>query len=73
MNIPESLFIKQGCELDIESLKIAFPLIVKPNRGGSSLSTSRVENNKELLIACQSITDDDVLIQACIPGREFTV
>jgi D-alanine-D-alanine ligase len=32
-----------------------------------------VKNQAELMVACESITDDDILIQECIEGREFTV
>lgn len=73
VNIPKSFFIKKGNGISKDALQIPFPLIVKPNRGGSSLSTSRVENDRDLILACQSITDDDILVQSCIPGREFTV
>ena len=32
-----------------------------------------MSNQTELIVACEAITDDDILIQECIEGREFTV
>jgi D-alanine-D-alanine ligase len=37
------------------------------------LSTRRVTEHDELALACADIIDDDILIQECIEGREFTV
>jgi len=45
---------------------LPFPLIVKPNRGGSSFATARVETFEELHNACKEIRDDDILVQQCI-------
>ncbi len=50
-----------------------FPSIVKPNRWGSSIATSKVKDEVELSQACSLIVEDDVLIQECIEWREFTV
>ena len=55
--------------------QIGFPLIVKPNRGGSSIGIEVVNNNYELEKAINSIIDkynDDVLIEKFIKGREIT-
>jgi D-alanine-D-alanine ligase len=72
IRIPMTHFIQEWDELPLLS-EIDFPFIIKPNHGGSSLSTSKVKNETELRNAYQWITDDDVLIQEYIPGREFTV
>ncbi len=50
-----------------------FPYIIKPNHWGSSIATSKVTDAIALSEACKSITDDAILIQEYIPGREFTV
>ena len=74
IKIPRSLLIARWHT--IESLVaplICYPVIVKPNRGGSSLSTSRVDTREWLIWAQQAIIGDDILIQECIEGREFTV
>jgi D-alanine-D-alanine ligase len=68
--IPESYFVAKNSP--VPSLS-EFPLIVKPNKWGSSLGTSKVKNQVELIAACEVITDDDILIQECIEWREFTV
>ena len=70
VNIPESYFVMRNSP--VPSL-IEFPLIVKPNKWGNSLGTSKVKNQDELIAACEAITDDDILVQQCIEGREFTV
>ncbi|MBP9779233.1 ATP-grasp domain-containing protein [Candidatus Gracilibacteria bacterium] len=69
--IPETLFLRKDADFSLENIN--FPAIVKPNHGGSSLSTRRVTEHDELALACADIIDDDILIQACIEGREFTV
>ncbi len=68
--IPESYLITKNSP--IPSLG-EFPLIVKPNKWGSSLATSKVKNQAELIAASKAITDDDILVQQCIEWREFTV
>lgn len=71
IHIPETIFLRR--DVDFELQQSLFPAIVKPNRGGSSLSTSKVTEYDELREACMSITGDDILIQECIEWREFTV
>lgn len=71
INIPETLFLRKVADFSLEN--IDFPVIVKPNHGWSSLSTKRVTTHDELAFACSDIPDDDILIQKCIEGREFTV
>ena len=70
VNIPESFFVTQKSQVPAID---TYPLIVKPNKWGSSLGTSKVKNQDELIVSCEAITDDDTLIQECIEGREFTV
>lgn len=52
-----------------------FPLIVKPNRGGSSIGIEVVNDMQELEAAFKSIVnkyDDDVIAEKYINGREIT-
>ncbi|MCB0762905.1 MAG: D-alanine--D-alanine ligase [Flavobacteriales bacterium] len=54
--------------------RLGLPLFVKPNQGGSSLCTSRV-NAKEALHAAINMAlqaDDEVIIENFISGRELT-
>ena len=54
---------------------LAFPMILKPLNGGSTISVHRVETEANLLPAAQSILAhfDTVLIEPFISGRELTV
>jgi len=73
-----------GVSVETESLEaklreavdtLAFPMIVKPQNGGSTISVHRVETEADLLPAAQSILADfdAVLIEPFISGRELTV
>lgn len=73
-----------GVSVDPESLEtkireavdtLDFPMIVKPQSGGSTISVQRVETEAELLPAAQSILSDfdALLIEPFIAGRELTV
>jgi len=73
-----------GVSLDHASLEskieeaintLEFPMILKPQNGGSTIAVHRVESEGDLLSAAQSIlTDfDTILIEPFITGRELTV
>jgi D-alanine-D-alanine ligase len=73
-----------GVSADAESLAaklqeavdtLAFPMILKPQNGGSTISVHRVETDAHLLPAAQAILADfdAVLIEPYIAGRELTV
>lgn len=55
-------------------LHMGFPLVVKPNLGGSSIGISFVNNKEELVSAIEIIKNmnDDVLIEKFIEGKEVT-
>jgi D-alanine-D-alanine ligase len=74
VKIPKTLFQRKGSTIDtLEDPLVCYPVIVKPNRGGSSLSTAKADGKLSLLTALHAIKDDDILIQECIEWREFTV
>lgn len=55
---------------------LQFPVFVKPNNGGSSIGTSRVNAPSEELGAAIERAfreDDQVLVEELITGREFTI
>jgi D-alanine-D-alanine ligase len=60
--------------VDVEEL-IGWPCVVKPSKQGSTVGLSIVKRAEELEPAVQlaSRYDDEVMIEAFIPGREFTV
>lgn len=74
----EGITIKRGSSLtavEESAARIGFPLIVKPNKGGSSLGISVVNNIAELEAAAKKVfTDfnDDALVEKYIDGREVT-
>ncbi len=72
--IPRSYYVARGYSIDrLESPLVCYPVIVKPNRWGSSIATTKVDSRAELMAAQSAIVGDDIIIQECIEGREFTV
>lgn len=71
IHIPESYFVSEWSSFEESTLP--YPLIVKPNRWWSSISTHKVGDRESMIEAIKSITDDDILVQQCIEWREFTV
>lgn len=78
-NIPvaQDVFIKcneefKNYEDDIN--KLGYPLVVKPNRGGSSIGITIVNTKQELIKAIDLVKQlkDDILIEKYIQGREVT-
>lgn len=65
------------CESDCELVadKLGFPLIVKPANEGSSIGISKVKTIGELKKSWNAAAqhDQDVLVEQCIDGPEFTV
>ncbi len=53
--------------------QLSLPLFVKPAAGGSSVATTKVKRKEDLLPAIQeALTEDEqVLVEACITGREI--
>ena len=79
---PPSLLVANREQLKQQKLKpmgLHFPLIVKPNAGGSSLGiyeSSRVENTNELWSRVDELLGrlkDQVLVEEFVVGRELTV
>lgn len=74
ISLPRSLYLEAWTLIEkLENPLICYPVIVKPNRGGSSIQTAKVNNREELLQAQKDIIWDDILIQECIEWREFTI
>jgi|GEM_PF-36182 len=60
-------------EMEIYNInKMSYPLVVKPNKGGSSIGVNIVNNESELNDSIQSITDDDILVEKYMLGKEIT-
>ncbi len=55
-------------------IQLGFPLVVKPNKGGSSIGISIVHTLQELTTAVEVVQKlkDDILVEKYIEGREVT-
>lgn len=58
-----------------QAAELGYPLIVKPNSGGSTVGLSLVEGEDDLLGAVELARgfDDEVMLEAFVAGREVTV
>jgi D-alanine-D-alanine ligase len=76
INISSSIVLRKGDEINEDELlkRISLPLFVKPNRGGSSVGTSKVKVREELLPALELAfhEDNQVMLEEHIPGRELS-
>lgn len=76
--VVDDIYFKRGEDITQyydEVGKLGFPLIVKPNRGGSSIGIEVVEDINSLTSAIKNIIDkydDDVLIEKYIKAKEAT-
>jgi D-alanine-D-alanine ligase len=67
VNVPKSLLIKEGVSFEANMIEgFHFPLIVKPNTGGSSIATTKTQDHSETMEAVGKIQSDDTLLQECI-------
>ncbi|MEP6465799.1 MAG: D-alanine--D-alanine ligase [Parafilimonas sp.] len=78
INVAKSLHLFRNDVINEEDIfkQLKFPVFVKPNNGGSSIGMSKVNQpSEEMGVALQKAfnEDDQVLIEECIEGREFTI
>ena len=72
---PKGILIKASEPLNSSiTSTLNYPLIVKPNTGGSSIGTCKVENKTDLLSAIDEAFkyDEELLIEEYIAGEEIT-
>jgi D-alanine-D-alanine ligase len=76
INISRSIVIKSSEKNNEDDIlqQLTLPLFVKPNRGGSSVGTSKVKTKEELLPALKLAfaQDSQVILEEHIPGRELS-
>lgn len=62
-------------EQDLQRDDWLFPLMIKPSHEGSSIGMSRVNTKEELAhgIKVAQQFDEDILVERCVEGGEFTV
>ncbi|MEA1877140.1 MAG: D-alanine--D-alanine ligase [Bacteroidota bacterium] len=74
--VADSIRLRKGDKLNKEEIiqKINLPCFVKPNSGGSSCGTSRVNTPYQLIPAINTAfkEDPEVIIEAFLQGRELT-
>lgn len=78
--VPRSVDIRHRSELrgrDIaaEVRPMGYPVMVKPNRGGSTIGMTKVDSEGSLLAAVEQslMYDSQALIEEFVPGTEITV
>jgi D-alanine-D-alanine ligase len=76
VNISKSMVVKAGDHLIENEIlsRMSLPLFAKPNRGGSSVGTSKVKTREELIPAIEKALKEDnqVILEEHIPGRELS-
>ncbi len=75
--VAKSLHIFKHSRITYTSIlaELKLPLFVKPNNGGSSLGMSKVNVAEDLEAALDKAfaVDNQVLVEECVEGREFTI
>ncbi|GGE28753.1 D-alanine--D-alanine ligase [Pullulanibacillus camelliae] len=75
INTPDWVHVTNTEELKIEEVdKLGYPVVVKPNSGGSSVGVQLVEDREALIAAVNEVFkwDSEVLIEQYIKGDEIT-
>ncbi len=73
----QDIYVKRNENINVykENLKrLGYPLIIKPNRGGSSIGIKICKSYEDILNGAKDIInkyDDDILIEKYIKGREI--
>lgn len=76
INVADGIFLRKNHAFTRESLNnLNFPLMVKPNNGGSSIGISLVNNAEDLNKALGDafLYSEEVLIEEYLNGKEYTV
>ncbi|WP_139905009.1 D-alanine--D-alanine ligase [Clostridium thermarum] len=75
INTADWVMVKKGEEIDVNAVEtIGYPLVVKPNSGGSSVATGIVRNREELVNLIDEALkyDNEVMVEKYIKGDEIT-
>jgi D-alanine-D-alanine ligase len=73
--VPTPKWVMAPVNLKEACAQLGLPLVVKPNKQGSTVGLSVVEKPEDLPAAIDEAYrhDDEVMLEEFIPGREFTV
>lgn len=69
------LVVKSVDEIDYDAIeKIGYPVFIKPNSGGSSVATFKIDKKEDVFEAVRKglEVDEIVMIEKYIPGDEYT-
>ena len=73
---PDWLIVKNEAQIDFDAVKkIGYPVFVKPNSGGSSVATTLVRKEEDLVAAVATALkyDDEVMVEQYIQGDEISI
>ncbi|MDT8718405.1 D-alanine--D-alanine ligase [Clostridium sp. 19966] len=76
INVAPEVIVYKGESFPEKELKaLGYPVVVKPNNGGSSIGTFLATDEKEVKTSIQEALkyDDQVLVEKYLPGEEYTV
>lgn len=76
INVAEGIALRKETPISpLTLVDLSFPLIVKPNNGGSSIGISLVNCEEELTTALEEafIYCEEVLVEEYLKGKEYTV
>jgi D-alanine-D-alanine ligase len=74
-NVPTPPWFMAPVQLEVVIRDLELPLVVKPNKQGSTVGLTVVKRGADLEAAIQEAYrhDDEVMLERFVPGREFTV
>lgn len=75
IGVPTADWLMDPVSTEVVAKQLGFPVIVKPNKQGSTVGLSVVREASNLAGALEAARryDDEVMVERFIPGREFTV
>ncbi len=75
VGVPTPNWLMAPAKADDVARTLSWPVIVKPNKQGSTVGLSVVREPSQLAPAIEKAhaNDDEVMIEQFVPGREFTV
>jgi D-alanine-D-alanine ligase len=75
IGVPTADWLMDPVSSDVVARELGYPVIVKPNKQGSTVGLSVVRDPAKLAPALEMARrfDDEVMVERFIPGREFTV
>ncbi|HEY1282881.1 MAG TPA: D-alanine--D-alanine ligase [Steroidobacteraceae bacterium] len=75
IGVPTADWVMNPVSSDVVTRQLGYPVVVKPNKQGSTVGLSVVRDPQTLAAALETARryDDEVMIERFVPGREFTV